>query len=92
MRQGGCSKKDCQGKVLVVLIFGVPSDMTRIKFKRKYDEVGLCCFAIIIGNVEREGEHFRVTLKPKASREWQRIETEKVSVWARILGLESMYS
>ena len=42
MRQGRWSKKDWQGKVLiVVLIFGVPSDMTRIEFKRKCDEVGL---------------------------------------------------
>ena len=69
---GGFKKKK-----LVVLIFGVPSDMTRIEFKRKCEEVGLYCLAI--GNVERDGEHFRVTLKPKASMEWQRIETEKVS-------------
>ena len=75
MRQGGWRKNDWKGKVLVVLVFGVPSDMTRIEFKRKCDEVGLYCFAI--GKVEREGEHFRVTLNPKASKEWQRIETEK---------------
>ena len=56
-------------------MFRVPSDMTRIEFKRKCDEVGLYCFAI--GKVERDGQHFRVTLKPKASQEWQRIETEK---------------
>ena len=36
--------------------------------------------------MEREGEHFRVTLNPKASKEWQRIETEKVSAWVRRLG------
>ena len=51
--------------------------MTRIEFKKKCDEVGLYCFAI--GKVEREGEHFRVTPASKASREWQRIETENVS-------------
>ena len=70
-----------RGEVLlvVVLIFGVPSDMTRIKFKRKCDEVGLSCFAA--GKVEREGEHFRVTPKPKASMEWQRTETGNVSAW-----------
>ena len=84
VRQGGWSKKDWQGKVLAVLIFGVPSDMMRIEFKRKCDEVGLYCFAI--RNVEREGEHFRVTLKSKASMEGQRIETEKVSAWVRRLG------
>ena len=84
MRQGGWRKNDWKGKVLVVLVFGVPSDMTRIEFKRKCDEVGLYCFAI--GKVEREGEHFRVTLNPKASKEWQRIETEKVSAWVRRLG------
>ena len=49
--------------------------MTRIEFKKKCDEIGLYCFAA--GKVEREGEHFRVTLTPKASKEWQRIETEK---------------
>ena len=90
MRQGRWGKNDWQGKVLVVLIFGVPSQMTRIEFKRKCEEVGLYGFAI--GNVGREGEHFRVTRKPKASMEWQRIGTEKVSAWVRRLGLESMYS
>ena len=67
-----------KGKVLVVLIFGVPGDMARIEFKRKYDEVGLQCFAI--GKVEREGEHFRVTLKSKASQEWQRIDRNSVGM------------
>ena len=43
MRQGGWRKNDWKGKVLVVLVFGVPSDMTRIEFKRKCDEVGLYC-------------------------------------------------
>ena len=33
-----------------------------------------------------EGEHFRVTLTAKASKEWQRIETEKVAAWVRRLG------
>ena len=75
MRQGGWRTNCWKGKVLVVLAFGVPSDMTRIEFKRKCDEVGLYCLAL--GQVEREGEHFRVTLKPKASTEWQRLETEK---------------
>ena len=84
VRPGGWNKKDWQGKVLIVLIFGVSSDMTRIEFKRKREEVGLYCFAI--GNVGREGEHFRVMLKPKSSMEWQRIETEKVSAWVRRLG------
>ena len=46
VRQGVWRKKYWQGKVLVVLMFGVPSDMTRIDFKRKCDEVGLYCFAI----------------------------------------------
>ena len=73
----GGKKNDWKGKVLLLLIFGVPSDMTRVEFKRNCDEVGLYCFAI--EKVEREGEHSRVTLKPKASKEWQRIETEKVS-------------
>ena len=54
-------------------MFGVPRDMTRTEFKRKCEEVGLYCFAI--GNLERKGEHFPVTLKPKASRGWQRVET-----------------
>ena len=75
MRQDGWRKNDWKGKVLVVLVFGVPSDMTRIEFKRKCDEVELYCFAI--GKVEREGEHFRVTLNPKANKEWQRIRDGK---------------
>ena len=58
--------------------------MTRIEFKKKCDEIGLYCFAA--GKVEREGEHFRVTLTPKASKEWQRVETEKVLAWVRRLG------
>ena len=60
--------------------------MTKIEFRRKKcEEVGLYCFAI--GNVEREGEHFRIiTLKRKASMEWQRIETENVLAWVRRLG------
>ena len=45
VRQGGRTKNEWKGKVLVVLAFGVPSDMTRIEFKRKCDEVGLYCFA-----------------------------------------------
>ena len=58
-----------------MLIFGVPSDVTRVEFKRKCGKVGVYCFAI--GNVEMEGEHFRVTLTPKANKERQRIEPEK---------------
>ena len=83
-RQGGWGKKDSQGKVLVVLIFGVPSGMARIDFKRKCNEVGLYCFTI--GKLERRRELLGVTLKPKASMEWQKIETEKVSAWVRTLG------
>ena len=45
-RRGGWERKDWEGKSLVVLIFGVPSDMTRIQFKKKCDEAGLYCFAI----------------------------------------------
>ena len=60
--------------------------MTRIEFKRKCDKAGLYCFGIIIGNVEREGKPFQVTPKPKASMEWERIETEKMSTWVRRLG------
>ena len=82
----GGEKNNWKGKAFVVLIFGVPSDMTRIEFKRKCDDVGLYCFAL--GKVRREGEHFRVTLTPKASNEWQRIATEKVPAWVRSSGLE----
>ena len=41
MRQGGRRKNDWKGKVLVVLVFGVPSDsgMTRIEFERKREEI-----------------------------------------------------
>ena len=44
--QGGSRRKYWQGKALVVLTFGAPSDMTRIDFKGKRDEVGLYCFAV----------------------------------------------
>ena len=46
VRQGGWRKNDCNGKLLVVLIFGVPRDITRIEFKKGCDEVGRYCFAI----------------------------------------------
>ena len=49
--------------------------MTRIEFKKKCNEVGWHCFAV--GTVEREGEHFRATLTPKASTERQRINGRK---------------
>ena len=58
-----------------MLIFGVPSNMTRIDFKTKCDKVRLNCFAI--GKLETQAEYFRVTLKPKARQMWQRVETEK---------------
>ena len=58
--------------------------MTRIEFKKKCNEVGVCCFAL--GKVEKEGEHFRATRTPKAGTKWQRIEWEKVPAWVRILG------
>ena len=40
-RKGGCRRKQWTGKVLVVLIFGGRSDMTRIEFKKKNNEIGL---------------------------------------------------
>ena len=40
--------------------------MTRIEFEWKCNEAGLHCFKT--GNVEREGEHFRVMLEPKSER------------------------
>ena len=56
VRQGGWRKRDWQGKVVVVLAFGVPRDMTRKELKRECDEVGMYCFAI--GKVDGEGEQF----------------------------------
>ena len=58
------------GKVLVVLVFGVRSDMTRIELKKKCNEGALYCLAI--GKVEREGEHFRVTINQSASKKLER--------------------
>ena len=58
--------------------------MTRLEFKRKCNGIGLNCWAR--GKVEREGKHFRVTLKQSASKEWGRIETSMVSVWIRRVG------
>ena len=40
VKQGRWRNSDWKGEALVVLIFGVPSDVTRIEFKRKWDEVG----------------------------------------------------
>ena len=69
-RQGGWRKNDWKGKVIVVLIFGVPSNMTRIEFKKRRNEVGK-----LEGKVEGEGEHFRATLTPKVSKEcWHGLE------------------
>ena len=36
--------------------------------------------------VEREGEHFRVTIKQSASKKWEMVETSKVSAWVRRVG------
>ena len=84
VRKGGWRSKEWTGKVLVVLVFGVRSNMTRIEFKRECNEVGLYCLAI--GKVERGGEHFRVTIKQSTSKEWERVETSKVSAWVRGVG------
>ena len=40
----------------MVLVFGVRSEMARIEFKRKCNEVGLYCLAI--GKVERRENTF----------------------------------
>ena len=58
--------------------------MMGIEFKRKCSGVGLHCWAR--GKVEREGEHFRFTPKQSASKEWEGIETSKVSAWDRRVG------
>ena len=83
-RKGGWRSKEWMDKFLVALVFGVSSDMTRIEFKRKCNGIGLYCWAR--SKVEMEGEHFRVTLKQSASKEWERIETSKVSAWFRRVG------
>ena len=57
------------GKFLVVLVSGVSSDMTKFEFKRKCNGIGLLVYCWARGNVEREGKHFRVTLKQSASKE-----------------------
>ena len=88
VRENGWRNNEWKGKVLqvAVLVFVVPSDMTRIEFKRKCDEVRLYCCAI--GQVEREGEHFRVALTPKAIKERQK----KVSTWMGYrIRMESMH-
>ena len=74
VRQGGWRKNG--RKEVLVLVFVVASDMAIIELKRKCDEVGLYCFAI--GTAERKGEHFRVTLKPKASKEWQWMDRQSI--------------
>ena len=57
------------------------SDMARIEFKSKCDEVGLYLLCFAIGKVGREGEHFIITMTPKASKEWRGIGTENVPAW-----------
>ena len=84
VRDGRWITKEWTGKFLVLLVFGVSSDMTRLEFKRKCSGIGLYCWAR--SKVEREGEHFRVTLKESASKKWQRIDTSKVSAWVRRVG------
>ena len=46
VKQGRWRNSDWKGEALVVLIFGVPRDITRIEFKKGCDEVGRYCFAI----------------------------------------------
>ena len=75
-------------KALVVLIFGVRSDITRVELKKKCNKVGLNCVAI--GGVGREGEYFRVTEKQSAIKEM--IETSEVSAWVRRVRWRVMYS
>lgn len=48
------------------LVFGVPSDTTRMEFERKCDKVKLYCLAI--EKLGGEGEYFRVTLKQRTSK------------------------
>ena len=74
---GAWRKNDCQGTVLVVLIYWSAQrhDENRVKEEVRRSRTVVYCLAI--GKVEKEGEDFRVTLTPKASKEWQRIETEK---------------
>ena len=41
VRDGRWIRKEWTSKFLVVLVFGVSSDMTRLEFKRKYNGIGL---------------------------------------------------
>ena len=81
VRHGGWGKKDWQGKVLVVLIFGVPSGMTRIEFKTKCDEVGVYCFPI--GKVEQEGGILSSHAKTESENG---VAEDRHRKWVRILG------
>lgn len=58
--------------------------MTGIEFGKKCDGVVLHCLAK--GKVEREGEHSLVTLKQRASEEWEGIETTEVLRWITRMG------
>ena len=44
VRDGRWITKEWTGKYLVVLVFGVSSDMTRLEFKRKCSGIGLYCW------------------------------------------------
>ena len=52
VRDGRWIRKEWTGKFLVLLVFGVSSDMTRLEFKRKCNGIGLYCWAR--SKVERE--------------------------------------
>lgn len=68
--------------------------MTRLEYKKKCNEIGLGWTGLdwtgLFGNRwSRKGGRILpnpITLKKSASKEWERIETRKVSVWVRRVG------
>lgn len=58
--------KERAGKVLVALESGVHSNMTRTEFERRCEDARSYCLEL--GNEERDGEHFRVTLRIERER------------------------
>lgn len=54
--------------------------------ERRFDRRTAGAYRVAAGNVARVGEHFRVTLKQRASKGWERIETTEVSEWVRRAG------
>lgn len=74
--KGEWRSRDQTSQALVVLMRRIPTDMTVIDFEREWDEVRLYCLAI--RKSSREGEHCRVTLNQRTSKDSEKVKTSEM--------------